>query len=260
MVGCTLAAGMPVTVHDPDPAAMASVPGASAAPSPRAVAEASDVIGLAVMDEAQVREACTGADGIFAGAAPGTVVLVHSTIAHDVLREVATAGAARDVRVLDAPVTGERGHHSVPDLCVMVGGDAEAFAAARPLLDTFAGLVVHLGPLGAGLDAKLALNVLRYLGFLVSQEGARLAGTAGVDDDVFARLVEHAGAFRFTGDFGSDRDAEDLPRRRLNVSTADKDLRAALARSGELGGDLPVTGRSLDLLHRIWGTPAPTDS
>lgn len=256
MVRSTIAAGCPVVVCDADPSLAQSIAGATVLDNPGAVAQAATVIGIAVMDAEQVREVCLGPRGLFGHARPGTVVLVHSTIDHGTLREVVAAGAAAGVAVLDAPVSGAMGHMSVPDLCVMVGGETDAFRQAEPMLATFASLVVHLGPTGSGLDAKLALNVLRYLGFLIGQEGARLADASGIDPEQMAAIVSHTHAFEFRGDFSNGQHSEDLRRRIMNVTTAQKDIGAARSRADELGVELAVSERTLDLLRTIWAVPA----
>ena len=96
-------------------------------------------------------------------------------------------------------VSGARGHLGVGKLAVMVGGDADAFARAKPIMQTYGSLVLHLGPQGAGLDAKLALNLLRYLCMVASQEASLLAERTGVGA-AMAQLVTHAEANRYVGD------------------------------------------------------------
>jgi 3-hydroxyisobutyrate dehydrogenase-like beta-hydroxyacid dehydrogenase len=252
---CLVEAGFAVVAFDIDPAAITAVPGLQSAPSPRQVAEAADVICVAVMSEQQVLEMATGPNGLLAGVRPGTPVLVHSTISHDALRRLVAMASAVEVPVLDAPVSGEQGHRSVPNLCVMVGGDADAFARAQPVLHTFASLTVHLGPSGAGMDAKLSLNLLRYLGYLASQEAKHLARSTGIAEARFSALVEHSGAFRYTGTYESVFE-EDLERREGNAATALKDLRAALSRAAEVGIPLPATEQSLALVPTLWDLPA----
>ena len=66
-------------------------------------------------------------------------------------------------------------------LCVMVGGPRPAFDQVRPVLDTVGDLVLHLGPLGAGLAAKLARNLVGYVTMLGAQEGRALAAATGTD-------------------------------------------------------------------------------
>jgi 3-hydroxyisobutyrate dehydrogenase len=199
-----------------------------------------------------VLEACLGDDGILAGAPEGAIVLIHSTIDLDTLRRVEEAASERGARVLDAPVSGALGHLSVGELCVMVGGDADAFETAEPVLHTYGSLVLHLGPLGSGLDAKLALNLLRYLNYVAAQESARLAARAGIPAGTMREIALHTGATNFVGDISRGRSPEDYDRRLNNAETAQKDLDAALARAAELDLELPATEFAVDLMPGIW--------
>jgi 3-hydroxyisobutyrate dehydrogenase len=257
MLRCVIDAGHHVAIYDPrteatTPFLDANPSRVRVASSPADAAAGAAVVDIVVNSDDQVIDACLGSDGVVAGAAPGTVVLVHSTIALDTLRGVAGAAAASGVRVLDAAVSGERGHLSAGDLCVMVGGDEDAFADAKPVLDTYGGLVVHLGQLGAGLDAKLSLNVMRYLGYLAGQEAGRLADRAGIAAGTLRDLAAHTSANRIVGDISRLRGPEDYARRLNNAETAQKDLRAAIARAEELDLELPTSALAVDLMHGLW--------
>jgi 3-hydroxyisobutyrate dehydrogenase-like beta-hydroxyacid dehydrogenase len=186
-------------------------------------------------------------------AVPGTVVAIHSTISQTTLRTIAEQAAERGVEVLDAGISGELGHHSIPNLVVMAGGDEKAFERATPVMRCYASLVLHLGPLGAGLDAKLALNVLRYLSFLIHREVRDLVTAAGTGTE-FARIVDHVRAtqYRDSLDDADIPDREAVEQRRRNVFIARKDLDAAAARARELGVELPMVAASRPELHRIW--------
>ena len=247
-----------------DPSAQATAPFVSAlpervrvAPTPRAAAQDADVIEVAVNTNEQLLTACLGSDGIVAGARSGSIVLVHSTVSHETLHRLGDAAAKRGVHVLDAMVSGARGHLSAGNLAVMVGGDAEAFARAKPVMETYGGLVLHLGPRGSGLDAKLAINLLRYLCMAAGQEATRLAESAGVGD-AMAQLVAHTEANRYVGNAGRLRMLESIPhaQRQKDAELAQKDLRAAIARGAEVGIRLPSAELAVGLMHRLWGAEA----
>lgn len=264
LLKCVLEAGYRATLCDPSEQATAPFVAkfpeqVRVAPTPREAAAASDVIEVVVNTNEQLLEACLGADGVIAGAAKGSIVLVHSTVSHATLHQLADAAAKRGVHLLDAMVAGARGHLSVGDLAVMVGGDADAFVRAKPLMETFGGLVLHLGPSGAGLDAKLALNMFRYIVMAASDEAARLASKAGVGE-ALAQLVSHAEANRYTGSADRMRGLASYPlaSREKDAVLAQKDLRAAIARALELGVDMPSAELSVGLMHRVWGVePSP---
>jgi 3-hydroxyisobutyrate dehydrogenase-like beta-hydroxyacid dehydrogenase len=121
-------------------------------------------------------------------------------------------------------------------------------------METYGGLVLHLGRSGAGLDAKLALNMFRYIVMAASDEAARLAGKAGVGE-ALAQLVAHAEANRFTGSSARMRGLASYPAaaREKDAVVAQKDLRAAIDRAATLGLELPAAELTFGLMHRVWG-------
>jgi len=244
-----------------DPSDKATAPFVAAQPdrvrvaqTPRQAAENADIIEVAVNTNDQLLAACLGPDGVLTGARPGSIVLIHSTVSHETLHRLGEAASQREVHVLDAMVSGARGHMSVGNLAVMVGGDAAAFARAKPVMDCYGSLVLHLGPRGSGLDAKLAINMLRYLVMAAGQEASRLAESTGVGD-VMAQLVAHTESNRYIGGSLRLRAMQDIPlqQRAKDAELAQKDLRAAIARGAEVGLDLPCAERAMGLMHRLWG-------
>jgi 3-hydroxyisobutyrate dehydrogenase-like beta-hydroxyacid dehydrogenase len=259
MLQCVLKAGYRVNLCDPSEPARAPFVAAHpeqvrVAPTPREAAQDADVTELVVNTNEQLLDACLGATGVFAGARAGSVVLIHSTVSRETLARLAKEASQRGVQMLDAMVSGARGHLSVGSLAVMVGGDADAFARAKPVMQTYGSLVLHIGPQGAGLDAKLALNLLRYLCMIASQEASLLAEKAGVGA-VMAQLVAHAEANRYVGDL-KRLEQIPLPQRRKEAETTKKDLRAAVARGTELGLSLASAERAVELVSRLWAAEA----
>jgi 3-hydroxyisobutyrate dehydrogenase len=255
MLQCVVNAGYQVTLYDPSEEATAPFVAAHpdrvrVAPTPKAAAEGADVTEVVVNTNEQLLDACLSPTGILAGARSGSVVLVHSTVSRETLQRLAKEASRRGVHLLDAMVSGARGHLSVGSLAVMVGGDADAFARARPVMETYGSLVLHIGPQGAGLDAKLALNLLRYLCMVASQEASLLAERAGVGA-VMAQLVAHTESNRYVGDLKRLEQIQ-LEHRRKEAQTSKKDLWAAVARGTELGLSLSSAERAVDLMPRLW--------
>lgn len=255
MLQCVLDAGFQTTLCDP--ADQATAPFVAShphlvrvAPTPGEAARTADVIDVVVSTNEQLLEACLGSGGVLSGARKGSILLVHSTVARETLLRLAAAAAEREVYVLDAMVSGPRGHFDAGNLAVMVGGDAGAFARAKPVMDTYGGLVLHLGPQGAGLDAKLAINLLRYLCMVASQEASSLAEKAGVGE-VMEQLVAHTASNRYMGNLARLKQIP-LQQRRKDAETSRKDLRAATDRGVELGVDLSSAVRAVDLMDRLW--------
>jgi 3-hydroxyisobutyrate dehydrogenase len=267
MFQCVLETGFKGCVYDVQAAAVAPFLRGDhdvvAAVSPADLARTCTVIDVVVNTDQHVLDACLGDDGILAGSRPGAIILLHSTIAHETLRAVATEADSIGVAVLDAAISGKWGHMSVGDLCVMVGGDEQAFAAVRPVLESYGGLVVHLGPLGKGLDTKLALNLLRYQTMMATKEANALLQAAEVDAP-FWDIVDHTGAMGFSAGQPPDpkvieSELRTPERLRNNAATARKDLRAAVARGDELGVELIATATAVKAVHTIWGIEGAED-
>jgi len=134
--------------------------GVTASASPAKLAGAVDVICLCVSADDDLREVVSAMrDSLRAG----QVVIDHSTVAPATARELAAELAALEVAFIDAPVTGGVEGAKNGQLAVMVGGEAEAVERVRPVMNSYARLVHHLGPSGAGQSAK-AVNQLMVAG------------------------------------------------------------------------------------------------
>lgn len=163
--------------------------GARSASTPAEVAEHSIVICVTVIDDAQVREVLTGADGVLRTAAAGTVVAVHSTISDRTAAELAAVCADHDVEFVDAPVSGGAPGATQGALAVMVGGSEAALDRIRAPFGSFSDLIVHAGEVGAGTRMKLARNLLHFVAFTAATEAQRLAAAAGLDIAELGRVV-----------------------------------------------------------------------
>ncbi len=235
--------------------------GARAAASPADAAAGAEVVGIAVMDGGQVEAAVLGADGVLAGAGTGAVVAVHSTVHPSTVRRLAAA-APDGIAVLDAPISGGVQGARAGTLCVMVGGDAVAFERARPAFGAFGDLVLHLGPLGAGLAAKLARNLIGYVSLLGAQEGSRLAAAAGVEPDAMREILDHTGAVSpmmrdmLTVRGGDAVYADDL---QPLIDLAAKDMLVITEFAADMAVDLPGAQVTLEHIADAVGPREPAD-
>lgn len=239
-----------LTVLDTRPEAVEpfTAAGAKSADSATELAAACDVISVTVLDDAQVRDVVAGPNGLLATARPGTVIAVHSTISDSTAVELAAVCAEHGVDMVDAPVSGGAAGAAKGTLAVMVGADDAAFAKVREPFGTWAGLVVHAGPVGAGTRMKLARNLLHFISFTAAAEAQRLAEASGLDIAALGKVVRHTDAI--TGGAGAimlrDTTAalapEDpwFPILAHARSLGEKDLTLALALGDRLGVDLPL--------------------
>ncbi len=220
--------------------------GARSAGSPRQLAQHSDVIDVIVVDDAQVESVVLGAEGILAGARPGSIIVVHSTIRPATVRKIAAICLERGVGVIDAPVSGGPRGAQTRTMCYMVGGAKDLVDQCRPAFETSGKSIFHLGPLGSGMIAKLAHQVIIALNVLAAGEGMSLAKKAGLDMSMMQAVVRAGGA--------SSRMADNWVEHRPAVSAGKlwrKDLMLALECADELGLDLPTATAAQHLIEKV---------
>ncbi|MEV2218501.1 NAD(P)-dependent oxidoreductase [Nocardia vinacea] len=170
---------------------------AKVAASPAELAAASDLVCLCVVGDADVREVVTGADGVLAGMAAGTIIAVHSTVHPDTCRGLADIAVAQGVSIIDAPVSGGGAAADDGRLLVMVGGSTDIVERARPVFETYAEPVVHLGPLGAGQTAKLLNNLLFTANLATAASTLALGTSIGIDPTRLGEVISHGTADSF---------------------------------------------------------------
>lgn len=222
--------------------------GARAATSPADAASGADVVSIVVRDDAQVLAVTAGADGVLATMRPDSVLAIHSTVTLDCLRRVDAAATEHGVLVLDAGISGGVGGAEAGTLLVIAGGAADTVESARPALMPWASEILHVGPIGAGMAAKVARNFVQYACFGAVHEAQRLAQAGGVDLAEFAHIVHSTKAIELAaivlrrGD-ATPRPPSDLGERaKLLFEAAElgfKDLDVAEAIADDLGVELP---------------------
>ncbi|MGY1840658.1 MULTISPECIES: NAD(P)-dependent oxidoreductase [unclassified Modestobacter] len=149
----------------------------------REVGAAADVVVLMVPDMPEVQELLDGADGLLAGLAADSVVVISSTVSPEAVRRLGAELAERPggpVHVVDAPVSGGEEGATAGTLSIMVGGADEAVARVQPVLGSF-GRPVHLGPLGSGQVAKACNQMIVAATVLALGEASVVAERAGLD-------------------------------------------------------------------------------
>ena len=163
-----------------------SGPTVEAATSSADLAARSDVVEICVWADDDVRAVLDGERGVLAGAQPGTVIAIHSTVTPATCRELERLGAARGVIVLDVPVSGGRDAALAGTLAVAVGGDEEAAERCRPLFESFGEPVVYVGPVGAAQAIKLVNNALLAANLAIADDALALGDALGVRRDAIA--------------------------------------------------------------------------
>jgi 3-hydroxyisobutyrate dehydrogenase len=155
--------------------------GAAWAESPRAVAEQSDVVFAIVGFPKDVREVFLGSQGALGGARQGSILCDMTTSEPLLAQEIYEAAKGRGVASIDAPVSGGDVGAKNAALSVMVGGDAEAVEAVRPMLECMGKTIVHQGPAGAGQHTKMVNQVLIASNMIGVCEALLYGYKAGLD-------------------------------------------------------------------------------
>jgi 2-hydroxy-3-oxopropionate reductase len=178
-----LAAGFPLTVYSRSDGPVEALvdAGAARAAGPAAVAEASDITITMLPDTTDVEQVLTGGGGVLEGAAPGSFVIDMSSIDPGPTRVMADAFAAKDVAMLDAPVSGGEKGAIDAALSIMVGGTDDAFARATPVFEALGKNIVHVGPSGAGQVCKACNQLVVAATIEAVAEALLLAERSGVD-------------------------------------------------------------------------------
>ncbi|MEA2318198.1 MAG: 3-hydroxyisobutyrate dehydrogenase [Solirubrobacteraceae bacterium] len=163
--------------------------GATVAATPAEVGERSDVVITMVVDGPQVEALLLGPDGVAEGAAPGTLCVDMSTIAPAQTRAIGAALAEREIRFVDAPVTGSSPRAEDGTLTIMAGGTPEDFGRARPFLGAMGRLVVHVGELGQGQTVKIINNAVAATNLSTLAQALIVGRATGVDLEALVRVM-----------------------------------------------------------------------
>ena len=215
--------------------------GGAAAETPAAAARGSAFVMACVGNDDDLRSVTLGPDGAFAGMEPGAVFVDHTTASAEVARELAAAAAEKGIAFLDAPVSGGQAGAENGVLTIMLGGDAEAYGSAGPVIDAYARSHRLLGPVGAGQLAKM-VNQICIAGLVQGlAEGLAFAEAAGLDGEAVVDVIAKGAA----GSWQMENRHKTMLADRFDFGFAvdwmRKDLGICLAEARRNGAALPVT-------------------
>jgi 3-hydroxyisobutyrate dehydrogenase len=215
--------------------------GGALASSPSEAAEGKDFVFACVGNDDDLRAVTLGDSGCFRSMGKGSIFIDNTTASAQVARELAEKAQQQGFDALDAPVSGGQAGAENGVLTVMVGGGDAAFAKARPVIESYARMVGHMGPAGAGQLTKM-INQIAIAGLVQGlSEGLHFGRKAGLD---LARVVDviskgAAGSWQMENrhktmiegkyDFG------------FAVDWMRKDLGICLEEADRNGASLPVT-------------------
>jgi 3-hydroxyisobutyrate dehydrogenase-like beta-hydroxyacid dehydrogenase len=144
-------------------------------------------VGVCVVDDAGIEQVC---DELIPAMRPGGRIAIHSTVHPNTVVALSERAAAHGLALIDAPVSGGGQAAAARTLTVMIGGDEEIVAAARPIFETFGGLIVRVGDVGAGQMAKLVNNALMAAHVAMAHHALSAASALGLDKAALCEIVK----------------------------------------------------------------------
>lgn len=227
--------------------------GAATADTPRAVAEAVEVVVTMLPNSPQVEEVVLGEGGVIEGAHDGLILVDASSIAPASARAVHDGLAERGVAMLDAPVSGGEPKAVDGTLAFMVGGDAEVFDRVKPLLEVMGAWVTHVGAIGAGNITKLANQAIVAVNIAVAGEAMMLAARSGVDPEAVYTAIRGglAGSTVLDAKVPLMLERRFDPGFRINLHI--KDLDNVLDAGHDVAAPLPLTAAVREMLSTLAG-------
>ncbi len=227
--------------------------------SPRAAAEAADVVFSMVTNTDALCAIVEGPEGILAGLGPGKVYVDMSTVSPAVSRTLAARVREQGARMLDAPVSGSVATLDAGRLSIMAGGDRETFDRVLPILVAIGPVANYVGGNGQAVLMKVATNLSLAVQMLAFSEGVALAEKGGIPRDVAVEVLLNSviasPMIKYRGPFVLSMPEDAW----FDVNMMQKDMQLALEMSRELDVPLPTTAvtnefltaaRGMGLAHR----------
>ena len=252
MAGHLARAGHQVTVYNRTASKAAlwvGKHGGKSAPTPAAAAAEAEIVLMCVGNDNDVRSVVLGPQGALTAMSKGTILVDHTTASASVARELYASAKQREARFLDAPVSGGQAGAENGQLTIMVGGDADVFAAAQPVLGSYAKAVTLMGPAGAGQLTKM-VNQICVAGVIEGlAEGINFAARAGLDVERVLEVISKGAAQSWQMENRGRTMAADKFDFGFAVDWMRKDLGIALDEARRNGAHLPVAA----LVDQLYG-------
>ena len=214
--------------------------GGSIAASPAEAARDQEMVFCCVGDDPDLRQVVLGETGALAAMNSGTIFVDHTTASADVAREIAAAGKALGVSCLDAPVSGGQAGAENGKLTVMVGGNADAYAAAEPVIAAYSHNTQLIGASGSGQLCKM-VNQIAIAGLVQGlAEALNFGRKAGLDIDKVVGVISKGAAQSWQMENRWQTMAANEFEFGFAVEWMRKDLRICLQEARNNGAELPV--------------------
>ncbi len=226
--------------------------GFTAVASAAEVAKRATLIDVVVRTDQDMLDCMLGAGGVIDAAAPGALILMHSSILPQTVKTVETAARAKGVHAIDACMTGVPNTVRAGKLSFVVGGADELVERAKPHLLKMSQEVFHMGPIGTGAVGKLIKNMLGGAETLIVHEAIQIGIAGGIPYPTALEMMRRIGHDSVLNRWQNTFDpsgADPLPRSGRNVLNKDIPLVAELARL--LGSDTPITQQLAAAADRV---------
>jgi 3-hydroxyisobutyrate dehydrogenase-like beta-hydroxyacid dehydrogenase len=221
--------------------------------TPRAVAEANDVVFTMVTNTEALRAVTEGVDGILAGLSTGKIYVDMSTVSPAAIRATAKQVEAKGAAMLDAPVSGSVITLEEGKLSFMVGGKRETFEKVLPILQAIGPKATHVGGNGLAVSMKIATNLSLAVQMLAFSEGVLLAEKSGIARatavEVLLNSVIASPMVKYRGSFVLKMPDEAW----FDVNMMQKDMLLALEMGRQLDVPLPTTAITNQMLTAARG-------
>ena len=223
------------------------------ADSPRAVAQAADVIFTMVTNSAALASITEGPDGILAGLRAGKILVDMSTVSPTVSRALAAKVREKGADMVDSPVSGSVITLQEGKLSVMVAGRCETFERVKPLLLDIGPKVTYVGDNGLALSMKIATNLSLAVQMLAFCEGVLIAEKSGIARETAVDVLTHSAVaspmIQYRGPFVLRMPEEAW----FDVNMMQKDMLLAMELGRQLNVPLPSTAVSNEFLTAARG-------
>ena len=156
------------------------------------IAHASEVVYICVLTDHQVKEVALGKGGLIAQMPAGGMIIVHTTCDPQTLESLAREAAVKDIRVVDAALSGGPIDIIEGRLTLFIGATDDDLESVRPLFNTYARVIVHAGQVGYGQRVKLINNALFTAHIGLAADALRLGKEIGVSEAVLLAALPHA--------------------------------------------------------------------
>jgi len=221
--------------------------------TPRAVAQATEVVFSMIANNSALRAVTEGNDGIVAGLSAGKIYIEMSTVSPAAIRELAKQVETKGAEMLDAPVSGSSITLEEGKLSFMVGGKRETFEKVLPYLQAIGPKATYVGGHGLAASMKIATNLSLAVQMLAFSEGVLLAEKSGIAREtaveVLLNSVMASPMVKYRGPFVLKMPDEAW----FDVDMMQKDMLLALEMGRQLDVPLPTTAITNEMLTAARG-------